>query len=124
MSNMLIVDDSIDNRHFCELIANMCDIKVEQAANVDEAMSIIDNGYQPNVVLLDLMMPGRSPEELVQRVKGDSRLSETKIVLISALREVNKKAKDWGVNGALHKPFNMPKFIDAFRRFSMRAQPA
>lgn len=123
MAKMMIVDDSLDNREFCGLMARMFDIEVDFAQDVDQALELLKNGSRPNIILLDLMMPGRSPNELVDYVHNDEELQAAKIVLISALREVRQLAKDWEVDGALRKPFDMPKFIDTFRKFSMTTPP-
>ena len=121
MAKMLIVDDCEDNRAFCELIAHMFNIEVKLASTVDDAFKILEGGYVPRVILLDLVMPGRPPEELVTHVKSNPEYRETKIVLTSALRELRVIAASMGADGALKKPYNMPDFVDSFRRYSLVA---
>jgi CheY-like chemotaxis protein len=121
MAKMLIVDDCEDNRAFCELIAHMFSIDVKLASTVDEAFEILGSGYVPGVILLDLVMPGRPPEELVAHIKATPSFSETKIVLTSALRELRVIAASMGADGALKKPYNMPDFVDSFRKYSLVA---
>lgn len=121
MAKMLIVDDCEDNRAFCELIAHLFNIDVKLASSVDEAFTILDQGYDPRVILLDLVMPGRAPEELVQHVKSSPQLKDTKIVLSSALRELRVIASNMGADDVLKKPYNMPDFVDSFRKFSLVA---
>lgn len=121
MAKMLIVDDCEDNRAFCELIAHLFNIEVKLASSVDEAFSILEEGYDPRVILLDLVMPGRAPEELVQFVKSAPHMKDTKIVLSSALRELRVIAANMGADDVLSKPYNMPDFVDSFRKFSLVA---
>ncbi len=121
MAKMLIVDDCEDNRAFCELIAQMFSIEVKQAQDVDEAFTILAEGFYPRVILLDLIMPGRTPEELVEYVKSRAELRDTKIVLTSALRELRLMAEKMGADDALLKPYNMPEFMDSFRKYSLSA---
>ena len=121
MAKMLIVDDCEDNRAFCELIAHMFNIEVKQASDVDEAFKILDEGYTPRVILLDLVMPGRAPEDLVTFVKTHPRMTQTKIVLTSALRELRQMAATMGADDALKKPYNLPDFVDSFRKYSLVA---
>ncbi len=109
---MLIVDDSADSRSFCELMAQMFDVEVTQARNVDEAIKALDEGSEPDVVLLDLIMPGKLPEELVERVRGDLKLKATKVVIMSAIKEVSARAKKMGANASIRKPFTMLRFAD------------
>lgn len=121
MAKMLIVDDCEDNRAFCELIAHLFQIEVKLASSVDEAFEILEQGYDPRVILLDLVMPGRAPEELVQFVRNSPELKDTKIVLSSALRELRVIAANMGADDVLKKPYNMPDFVDSFRKFSLVA---
>lgn len=121
MAKMLIVDDSADNRDFCELIAKMYNVEVKQAADVDEALAILQTGYTPGVILLDLMMPGRQPDDLVDYVKQKPRLAHTKVILTSAVRDLGLIAKDMGADESLRKPYNMREFVDSFRRTSLIA---
>lgn len=119
MSKVLIVDDSTDSRAFCELIASMLNVKVEKADCVDQAIMALDAGLQPDLILLDLMMPGRAPGELVKRVKEDPTLSGTRIVIMSAMREIHEMATAMGADDAMMKPLDMAKFADQLRPYSM-----
>jgi DNA-binding response OmpR family regulator len=113
MASILIVDDSLDSREFCGLIVEMHNVSVKQAKDVDEAISILNEGWKPDVVLVDLIMPGRHPGDLIKRVKGDKSLSGTKVVVMSALPEVKIRARKMGADSSVHKPFSMPIFVDA-----------
>ena len=119
MAKMLIVDDSADNRDFCELIAQMYNIEVMQADSVDSAFKVLQTGYVPTVILLDLVMPGRAPEELVEFVKHEPTLKDTKVVLTSALRELRLIGDAMGADETLRKPYNMNEFVDSFRKTSL-----
>jgi len=119
MASILIVDDSLDSRAFCGLIVEMHNISVEQAKDVDEAFAILATGFKPDVVLIDLIMPGRRPEELVKRIKDDRALARTKVVVMSALPEVKARALKMGADTSVHKPFSMPKFVDALGLHSL-----
>lgn len=109
--SILIVDDSEDNRAYCEMMAEMYQADVIKARNVDEAMAILATGVQPSAVLLDLIMPGRRPEELISRVRADEKLTGTKVVVMSALRQVKEKSKKMGADAAMKKPFTMDRFV-------------
>lgn len=119
-SSMLIVDDSPDNRSFCELIAQMFNFEpVMVAEDADQAIRILGEGFKPDVVLLDLIMPGSDPEELIKTVRARDDLKETSVVLMSAIREVSKVAQSMGADDAIRKPFAMEKLVDRFRRYSI-----
>jgi len=114
------VDDSPDNRSFCELIAQMFNFEpVKLACDADEAIKLIEGGFKPSVILLDLIMPGSDPEVLVKLVRSKPDLQETSIVLMSAIREVKRTALNMGADGSLRKPFAMDKLADSFRKLSI-----
>jgi DNA-binding response OmpR family regulator len=119
VAKLLIVDDSMDTREFCELVARVFNIEVEQALNADDGVKRLSRGLTPDLILLDLMMPGRSPEDFVRWVRGEERFKNTKVIVISALREVAQRAREMGANGALRKPFEMATFVDLLRRHAM-----
>ncbi len=118
MSTVMIVDDSTDSRAFCELIAGMLNMKVEIAENVDEALAAIDGGVTPDLILLDLMMPGRGPGELVKRIKSDPQLAHTRVVLMSAMREIHEMAAVMGADDAIMKPLDLARFTQELRPFA------
>lgn len=120
MSAILIVDDSADNRSFCELIAKMFNFqKIEMAANADEAVALIEGGFKPSVVFLDFLMPGRDPKDVVTAVRSRPELKDTSVVLMSAVREVMREARKIGADDAIRKPFAMEKLVDHFRRYAI-----
>lgn len=111
LAHVLIVDDSADSRAFCEMIAQTFNVRIRKARSVDEALALIDEGLKPEYILLDLVMPGLLPEELVRRVKGDPALSSTKVILMSSLKEVGAQAARLGADGSLRKPFTVTRFV-------------
>lgn len=113
MPSILIVDDSLDSREFCGLIVEMHNVSVRQAQDVPEAMEILDQGFKPDVVLVDLIMPGPHPHLLIKRVKEDETLQNTKVVMMSATPDVNDVARSLGADEGVHKPFPLPAFVDA-----------
>jgi CheY-like chemotaxis protein len=121
MSQVLIVDDSADSRSFCELIARICELEVSEAGSVDEALRAIDAGLKPRVILLDLVMPGQAPEVLVERVKRDRDLADTKVILMSALKEAPARAQLMGADEALAKPLDLTRFVHRLKIHTQEA---
>lgn len=123
MSTVLIVDDSEDSRSFCEMIARMFHLNVRNAGDVDEAIEVLEGGAKPNLILLDLMMPGRDPQVLIDYVKNDVSLADTKVVLMSALRETHERAQTMGADNSLTKPLDLNALIGQLKLYS-KAQVA
>jgi CheY-like chemotaxis protein len=56
----------------------------ELAFNGKEALSVLENGERPDVILMDLKMPIMSGAELLERLKADQRFEKIPVVAISA----------------------------------------
>lgn len=109
MRKILIVDDSQDSRLFCEMIAQMMNIEAELAASANVALAKLRSGYQPDLVLTDLIMPGTDPKELIDYI--GEHLPDTKVILMSALSDVGLCATDMGADAAILKPLNVPALV-------------
>ena len=61
-----------------------------------------------DVVLLDIIMPGMDGYAVLERIKGDPRLQDIPVIIISALDEIDSVVRciEMGAEDYLHKPFN------------------
>lgn len=70
MKNILIVDDEVSIR---ELLTDQLSEKgyiVQSVENRDKALGLLAHGYKPDVILMDLMMPGMGLDEFVRRMRA------------------------------------------------------
>ncbi len=79
---VLIVDDNRKNRAIMEELFRD-EYEVHHAENGGEALQIMQE-INPDVVLLDIMMPGMSGYEVCQKIKSNSRTSSIPVIIISA----------------------------------------
>lgn len=74
----------------------------------------------PDVILLDIMMPGLTTNEILSRIEQDGRLSDIKIIVLSAvhLPEAEEKGllKRKQVVDFIEKSFTMRRLIDAIEK--------
>jgi two-component system, OmpR family, alkaline phosphatase synthesis response regulator PhoP len=102
---ILICDDEPSLRELMRisLAPDYCFAEAEDTA---EAMAQIER-LLPDLVLLDMMMPGGSGLDVLERVRSDPRISRTPIVIVSAFASDGDrvKARDAGASGFLGKPF-------------------
>jgi two-component system, OmpR family, phosphate regulon response regulator PhoB len=103
---ILICDDEPSIRELMR-ISLEGDYAFAEAANVTEAMQLVDRS-RPDLVLLDMMMPGGSGLDVLERVRNDAELSETRVVVISAFAAESDRlaAYEAGADGFLSKPFD------------------
>jgi len=108
---ILIVDDEIIIREILAKMIHALGYSALQAANSTEAQHIIRQ-HQPDVILLDMIMPGVDSMEVLKSVRTDERLKHISVILISGIDDLETVATfiEAGVDDFLPKPFNMALF--------------
>lgn len=79
----LIVEDDRDIVALFRHVLDIAGYQTEIMLNGKEAMSRLE-GFQPNIVLLDLQLPGMSGIEILSRMRADDRLKNVPVVVITA----------------------------------------
>jgi len=118
INSVLIVDDEADIRELLrEYIKN--DVKViKEADDGREALKIIDDGFIPDVIYLDLMMPNLDGFGFLEIVKSNKNLQNTNIVVVSAkeLTLEDKKILDRSNVSVVKKGSNIESIIKEFAK--------
>jgi len=106
--DILIVDDTLDN---LRLLSN---ILIEQGYEVrgvtNGSMALMGATAQPpDLILLDINMPGLNGYEVCQQLKANAQTSEIPVIFLSALSEAFDKVKAFSVGGVdyITKPFQL-----------------
>jgi two-component system response regulator AtoC len=103
--NILLVDDEPGMLRYIRTLLEVDDYKVETASTGEEALQRVEKGLRPDLVLLDLLMPGidglQTLEQLRQLVPG------MKVVMLSCVSDTRKvvQAIRLGAHDYLTKPF-------------------
>ena len=104
-ANILLVDDEPGMLRYIRTLLEVDDYKVETASTGEEALERVNKGLQPDLVLLDLLMPGidglQTLEQLRQIKPG------VKVVMLSCVNDTRKvvQAMRLGAHDYLTKPF-------------------
>jgi len=106
-STILIVDDQLSARELLKGLLMQDKYNLAFATNGPEALGKIEQ-VEPDVILLDVMMPGMSGFEVCQRLKSDEQWQHVPIILVTALdsKEHLVQGLDAGADDFLHKPIN------------------
>ncbi|WP_147821341.1 response regulator [Salidesulfovibrio onnuriiensis] len=106
---LLIVDDVADNIFI--LRNNLADkYEVLYSINGQEALKTAFSEDSPDLILLDIMMPGMDGYEVCARLKADIRTRDIPVIFITALGEDVDQVKglEYGAVDYITKPFSMP----------------
>jgi putative two-component system response regulator len=106
-SRVLIVDDEFSGRQTLESVLEGEGYELEMAENGMEAIEKAKAGM-PDVILLDVMMPGMTGFEVCQRIRSDPKVAEIPIIVLTALddRESMLTALKSGADDFISKPFD------------------
>lgn len=104
---VLVVDDLKAN---VQLLAKVLESEYEVSAAYDGESALRSIAESPpDLVLLDIMMPGLDGYEVLRRLRADPKTHELPVMFLSALEDVANKAKGFelGANDYLSKPFEL-----------------
>jgi len=106
-SIILIVDDEPAGRHTLESILEGQDYELVMAEGGPEAIEIAQK-ILPDVILLDVMMPGMDGFEVCRRLRNDPHLAEVPILILTALddRKSLLQGLEAGADDYLTKPYD------------------
>jgi two-component system phosphate regulon response regulator PhoB len=107
MTTVLVIDDEAPIRLLCRVNLEAEGMTVLEAADGAAGLAAA-RAEQPDVVLLDVMMPGRNGWEVAEELLADERTSAIPIIFLTARAEVKDRAKGIDLGGVdyVTKPFN------------------
>jgi len=109
---VLVIDDDADLRTMVQRLLQRAGYEVNLLPSADTLESTVGQ-YRPDVVLCDIMMPGRDGMDVLKQLRGDPETRGLPVVLVSGKSyEVDRRAAlDAGAAGYLVKPFQPSELI-------------
>ena len=106
-ARVLVVEDDDVVAGFIETILAMEGYDVHRAADGEQALALAHD-LDPDLITLDVMMPGIDGWEVAHRLRQDTVTAETRIVMVSAIpaQELAARASSESVQAVLSKPFD------------------
>ncbi len=110
---LLLVDDDTAIQELMTILLQKHGITVETAMNGDEAKHKAA-ALQPQLILLDIVLPGEDGYHILQDLKEDAATKAIPVVMFSVLEspEHIARAKALGALDAIPKPFNMRAAVE------------
>ncbi len=116
---VLVVDDNRDNADIIrQYLEATSEFTVDVAYDGDEALRVFRQG-RPDLVLLDVMMPGPNGWDVCRIMKNDpERAGRTRVIMVTARDELADKrtALQTGADDFLEKPLDLNRLLVAVRR--------
>jgi CheY-like chemotaxis protein len=113
---ILIVDDNESNLRLMQAILDAEGYPVKSAIDAEEALAMLES-WQPDLILMDIQMPGIDGLELTRRLKRDPRYRRIVVVALTAyaMKGDEEKALAAGCDGYITKPIDtrgLPAIIE------------
>ncbi|MCP4423667.1 MAG: response regulator [Chloroflexi bacterium] len=108
---VLVVDDEFTIRYLVEHQLKRSGFESIMAKDGPSAL-IAAREHKPDLIVLDIMMPGMDGFEVCQQIKGDPELASTPVIFLSALSSKKDKLRafEMGADDYLIKPFQADEF--------------
>jgi DNA-binding response OmpR family regulator len=110
MAKILIVDD---DEHVTALLRKYLSQRDFEVITINQSSKTIEmaNLINPDLFILDLMMPPPDGFELCTMLRADPIFANTPILIITAMDISNSKATSFGANDYLAKPFSLDEVV-------------
>ena len=118
MARILVVDDEPNNRLLLATILELGGYVVAEAADGAEAL-LAANAERPDLIVLDLHMPGMSGFDVIKALRADPLLATVKVALYTATApnpELQVLIDAAGVQGVIPKPSEPREVLDIVGR--------
>ena len=119
---ILLIEDNEQNRYLATYLLERNGYRVISAADgpagIDAALRLL-----PDLVLLDIQLPGMDGYAVARALRGIEALRHTPIIAVTSYAMVGDREKslEAGCNGYIEKPINPDTFVSEIRRFDPNA---
>lgn len=123
-SRILIVDDHPTNLKLASEVLQAAGYKVQRAADAEQALAVLQQAL-PDLILMDIALPGMNGLELTRKLKEDEATRRIRIVALTAfaMKGDDQKARDAGCDGYIAKPINTRRLRRLLRQAAQYAHP-
>jgi DNA-binding response OmpR family regulator len=122
--NVLVADDDPEILSLLRLRLSRIGMNVHTAADGEQALALAKR-CQPDVVLLDVMMPGHTGWEVAKLLRQDPQFSRLAIIILTAIGERANETTSplYGADDFIDKPFEFSDLESRIRTVLSRRRP-
>jgi two-component system cell cycle response regulator DivK len=115
---ILVVEDQEDNRRIMRDLLTASGYELVEANDGEEGLALAEREI-PDLILMDIQLPGLDGYEVTRRIKANAALSHIPIIAVTsyALSGDDQKAFAAGCNGYVTKPFSPRQLLAKIREF-------
>ena len=123
-ARILIIEDNAQNRYLATFLLEQRGHTVVQAETGVEGLQQAATAA-PDLILLDIQLPGMDGYEVARQLKSDARLRGIPIIAVTSYAMVGDRERclDAGASGYIEKPINPESFVDEVEAFLAAPPP-
>jgi len=117
---ILVVEDNDMNMQLVEYLLEEEGFDIVKATSGEEALTLTRaNGKPPDLILMDIHLPGMDGLSVVRAIKADSRTSRIPILALTAhaMRGDKDRFLEAGCDGYISKPIDVKTFIASIEKY-------
>jgi len=120
--SVLIIEDNSVDAQILRLVLEQRSIEVTYCSNGDQAWNLIHHVPVPDLVFLDLMLPGVNGFTLLEHIRSKSLWEKVPVVVVSGIGDIAnvKEALRLGAAGYIHKPYDLRRLRDEINKYLAR----
>ncbi len=112
MNQIIVIEDEPDIQQLIHSILTANGFEVIRASTGEEGL-VLASKLKPDLIILDIVMPGLSGLEVLRLLKSKKTTKNIPVIIVSALnRDVDRKyAEDYGADAYVPKPFTISEIL-------------
>lgn len=116
---ILVVEDNDMNMQLVEFLLEEGGYDIVKATSGEEALSLTHEGAAPDLILMDIHLPGMDGLSVVRAMKADTRTSRIPILALTAhaMRGDRDRFLEAGCDGYISKPIDVKTFLSAIEQY-------
>jgi two-component system, cell cycle response regulator DivK len=118
---ILVVEDQEDNRQILRDLLTSADFEVIEAADGETGLAVAA-AHRPDLILMDIQLPGLDGYEATRRLKADAVLQAIPIIVVTSNALANK-ARAAGCDAYISKPYSPRQLLAKVREYLPQATP-
>lgn len=116
---ILVVEDNDMNMQLVEFLLEEGGYDIVKATSGEEALAITRDGAAPDLILMDIHLPGMDGLSVVRAMKDDARTARIPILALTAhaMRGDRDRFLDAGCDGYISKPIDVKTFLTSIQQY-------
>jgi CheY-like chemotaxis protein len=116
---ILVVEDNDMNMQLVEFLLEEGGYEIVKATSGEEALTLTRDGIAPDLILMDIHLPGMDGLSVVRAMKADAHTARIPILALTAhaMRGDKDRFLEAGCDGYISKPIDVKTFIASIQRY-------